>query len=54
VTRERVHQLEASAKRKIAVALTQDGLLDPADGTLDLPEFRAPRRTQRSLAELPA
>jgi RNA polymerase sigma-32 factor len=54
VTRERVHQLEASAKRKIAAALTHDGLLDPTQGQLDLPKIRAPRRTQRSLAELPA
>jgi DNA-directed RNA polymerase sigma subunit (sigma70/sigma32) len=51
VTRERVHQLEASAKRKIAIALTNDGLLDPADGSLNLPKTRAPRRNQRSLAE---
>jgi RNA polymerase sigma-32 factor len=51
VTRERVHQLEASAKRKIANALMHDGLLDPAAGRLELPKARAPRRAHRSLAE---
>jgi RNA polymerase sigma-32 factor len=51
VSRERVHQLEASAKRKIVMALTRDGLLDQANGRLDMPCSRAPRRTQRNLAE---
>jgi len=46
-----VHQLEASAKRKIAGALMHDGLLDPAVGRLDLPKSRAARRANRSLAE---
>jgi RNA polymerase sigma factor (sigma-70 family) len=53
VTRERVHQLEASAKRKIAVALTRDGLLDPANGGLELPRSRAPRRTHATLVGAP-
>ena len=44
VTRERVHQLELSAKRKIAVALAQDGLLEPGSGKVELPKSRAPRR----------
>jgi RNA polymerase sigma factor (sigma-70 family) len=47
VTRERVYQLEVSAKRKIAVALTHDGLLDPATGTFEMPKLRAPRRPHR-------
>lgn len=46
VSRERVYQLEASAKRKIAVALAQEGYtqfgLD--GGTLRMPPARAPRR----------
>ncbi len=46
VSRERVYQLEASAKRKIAVALAQEGYTQfGADGaTLRLPPARAPRR----------
>jgi len=47
VTRERVYQLEVSAKRKIAVALTHEGLLDPATGTFEMPKLRAPRRPSR-------
>ena len=47
VTRERVYQLEVSAKRKIAVALTHEGLLDPATGTFEIPRMRAPRRAVR-------
>ena len=47
VTRERVYQLEVSAKRKIAVALTHEGLLDPATGTFEMPKMRAPRRPHR-------
>ncbi|HTW70319.1 MAG TPA: sigma-70 family RNA polymerase sigma factor [Acetobacteraceae bacterium] len=47
VSRERVYQLEASAKRKIAVALTQEGYGDFArDGArFRLPQVRAKRRT---------
>jgi len=46
VSRERVYQLEASAKRKIATALTQEGYGDFArDGaTFRLPQVRAKRR----------
>ncbi len=51
VTRERVYQLEVSAKRKIAVALTQDGLLNPASAQLELRKSRAPRRAARRVAE---
>jgi len=47
VTRERVYQLEVSAKLKIAVALAHDGLIDPAVGTFELPKSRAPRRAAR-------
>jgi RNA polymerase sigma-32 factor len=54
VTRERVHQLEASAKRKIVMALTRDGLLDQANGRLDMPRSRASRRTHRSLSQASA
>lgn len=53
VTRERVHQLETSARRKIAVALTHDGLLDPPDGYIDLPKSRASRRSSSGVAEAP-
>jgi RNA polymerase sigma factor (sigma-70 family) len=53
VTRDRVHQLEASARRKIAVALAHDGLLDSADRSVDLPKSRAPRRAHGSLLEAP-
>ena len=46
VTRERVYQLEASAKRKIAVALTQEGYGDflRAGTSFRLPQVRARRR----------
>jgi RNA polymerase sigma-32 factor len=46
VTRERVYQLEASAKRKIALALTQEGYGDVARAaaSLRLPQVRARRR----------
>ncbi|HTZ72195.1 MAG TPA: sigma-70 family RNA polymerase sigma factor [Acetobacteraceae bacterium] len=46
VSRERVYQLEASAKRKIATALTQEGYGDFArDGaSFRLPQVRAKRR----------
>jgi hypothetical protein len=46
VSRERVYQLEASAKRKIATALTQEGYGDFArTGTgFRLPQVRARRR----------
>ncbi len=53
VTRERVHQLEASARRKIAVALTHDGLLECADGTVDRTKSRAGRRAHGNLVEAP-
>jgi DNA-directed RNA polymerase sigma subunit (sigma70/sigma32) len=46
VTRERVYQLEASAKRKIAVALTQEGYGDflRTGAKFSLPQVRARRR----------
>jgi RNA polymerase sigma factor (sigma-70 family) len=44
VSRERVHQLELSAKRKIAVALARDGLIEAGSGTVELPKSRARRR----------
>ena len=45
VTRERMCQLEASAKRKIATALTQEGYADFAgDVPITLPQTRARRR----------
>jgi RNA polymerase sigma-32 factor len=46
VTRERVYQLEVSAKRKIAVALTQEGYGDflRAGASFRLPQVRARRR----------
>jgi RNA polymerase sigma-32 factor len=53
ITRERVRQLEASARRKIAVALTHDGLLDPTDGGLDQSKSPAPRRAHGTLVEVP-
>jgi DNA-directed RNA polymerase sigma subunit (sigma70/sigma32) len=53
VTPERIYQLEISAKRKIAAALAQDGLLDPTTGSTDLPKVRAPRRTKRRPADAP-
>ena len=49
VSRERVYQLEASAKRKIATALTREGYGDlAADGeAIRLPPARARRRTSQ-------
>ncbi len=45
VTRERVCQLEASAKRKVATALAREGYLDVVgDQPIRLPATRAPRR----------
>lgn len=45
VTRERICQLEASAKRKIAMALTEEGYADFAGGArITLPQTRARRR----------
>ncbi len=45
VTRERICQLEASAKRKIATALAQEGYADFAGGApIRLPQTRAKRR----------
>ena len=48
VSRERVYQLEASAKRKIAIALTQEGYGDFARDRRQLPAAagagQAPRR----------
>lgn len=52
VSRERVYQLEASAKRKIATALTHEGYTDfTSDGPIRLPPTRAPRRRARAIAE---
>jgi RNA polymerase sigma-32 factor len=52
VTRERVCQLEASAKRKIAMALAQEGYANFAAGApITLPQNRAGRR--RTQAVLP-
>jgi RNA polymerase sigma-32 factor len=49
VTRERVCQLEASAKRKIATALAQEGYANfVAGGQITLPQSRASRRRTRS------
>jgi predicted DNA-binding protein (UPF0251 family) len=53
VTRERVHQLEASARRKIAVALANDGPGAIASGGIGQLKQRASRRTERSLIETP-
>jgi poly(3-hydroxybutyrate) depolymerase len=52
VTRERVCQLEASAKRKIAMALAQEGYANFAAGApITLPQNRASRRrTQPALS----
>jgi RNA polymerase sigma-32 factor len=46
VSRERIYQLEASAKRKIATALTQEGYgeFTSFDSGFRLPSVRAPRR----------
>lgn len=52
VTRERVCQLEASGKRKIAMALAQEGYGDAvADGPITLPQTRARRRVTATSAE---
>jgi len=49
VTRERVCQLEASAKRKIATALAQEGYANfVAGGRITLPQSRASRRRAQS------
>jgi RNA polymerase sigma factor (sigma-70 family) len=53
VTRERIYQLEVSAKRKIAAALARDGLIDPKAASADLPKVRAPRRSGRRTADTP-
>jgi RNA polymerase sigma-32 factor len=50
VTRERIYQLEASAKRKISTALAQQGYANFTDA---LPASRARRRRMASLAEAP-
>jgi RNA polymerase sigma-32 factor len=51
VTRERVCQLEASAKRKIVTALAQEGYANfAADGPITLPQNRANRRRAREAA----
>jgi RNA polymerase sigma factor (sigma-70 family) len=47
VTRERVCQIEVSAKRKIATALSREGLLGTNGTIIDLPRVRAPRRANR-------
>jgi RNA polymerase sigma-32 factor len=46
VSPERVYQLEASAKRKIATALAHEGYgeFNPAGESIQLPPVRAPRR----------
>jgi DNA-directed RNA polymerase sigma subunit (sigma70/sigma32) len=54
VTRERVYQLEISAKRKIAAALAHDGLIDPKAVAADLPKVRARRRSPRRTADTTA
>lgn len=51
VSRERVYQLEASAKRKIATALAHEGYTDfSKDGAIRLPQTRAPRRRTQAVA----
>ena len=55
VTRERVCQLEASAKRKIAMALAQEGYANFAAGTpITLPQTRASRRRTQPALPVPA
>ncbi len=45
VSRERVYQIEASAKRKMSTALAQEGYAEfAADNTIALPSLRAARR----------
>lgn len=51
VTRERICQIEASARRKIATALSHEGLLDPDDGPVEVFKGRAPRRPARRTTE---
>jgi RNA polymerase sigma-32 factor len=50
VSRERIYQLEASAKRKIITALAHDGLIADDTAAIDLPKVRAPRRFRRAAA----
>jgi hypothetical protein len=50
VTRDRIYQLEVSARRKIAAALARDGLLHPPAPPRDAPKrmrrpFRRPANT---------
>jgi len=55
VTRERVSQLEASAKRKIAAALVQEGYGSPSVAAVfSMPAVRAQRRVTGASAEKPA
>lgn len=54
VTRERICQIEVSAKRKIATALSREGLLDTNGMMIELPKVRAPRRAVRRTATAPA
>lgn len=53
VSAERVYQLEASAKRKIAIALAQEGFTDVVRNgqPLRLPSMRAPRRRTSAPAQ---
>jgi RNA polymerase sigma-32 factor len=52
VTRERICQLEASAKRKISTALAQEGYADfVRDGRILLPQSRARRRNMPRAAD---
>ena len=54
VTRERVCQLEASAKRKIVTALAQEGYANfAADGPITLPQNRASRRRTQPALPVP-
>ena len=46
VTRERVYQLELSARRKIGVALARVGLNEAGPGGIELPKSRARRRRE--------
>jgi RNA polymerase sigma-32 factor len=50
VTRERVYQLEASAKRKISTALAQEGYANFTGEPIALPASRARRRRMMPLA----
>lgn len=52
VSRERIYQLEASAKRKIFTALAREGYADFIQGeSIRLPQTRAPRRRPAAVAE---